>query len=55
VDAHQHDYRVRVVTDCVAGSTQRAHDNALEAVQYLQRDALVTAAEVEASFSRVPA
>ncbi|MFX7764121.1 isochorismatase family protein, partial [Acinetobacter baumannii] len=53
VDAHQHDYRVRVVTDAVAGSTQRAHDNALEAVQYLQRDALVTAADVEASFSRV--
>ena len=50
VDAHQHDYRVRVVTDCVAGSTQRAHDNALEAVQYLQRDALVTAADVTASF-----
>lgn len=46
VDAHQHDYRVRVITDCVAGSTQRAHDNALEAIEYLQRDALVTAEEV---------
>lgn len=46
VDAHQHDYRVRVITDCVAGSTQQAHDNALAAVRYLQRDALVTAEDV---------
>jgi nicotinamidase-related amidase len=46
VDAHQHDYRVRIITDCIAGSTQRAHDSALAAIQYLQRDALVTADEV---------
>lgn len=46
VDAHQHDYRVRVLTDCVAGSSRRAHDAALEAIAYLQRDALVTAADV---------
>ncbi len=46
VDAHQHDYRVRVITDCVAGSTQQAHDSALGAVRYLQRDALVTAEDV---------
>ncbi|MEV5072554.1 cysteine hydrolase [Microbacterium sp. LMI12-1-1.1] len=49
VDAHQHDYRVRVITDCVAGSTQQAHDNALDAVRYLQRDALVTADDVHGS------
>lgn len=46
VDAHQHDYRVRVLTDCVAGSSRRARDAALEAIAYLQRDALVTAADV---------
>jgi nicotinamidase-related amidase len=45
-DAHQHDYVVRVLTDCVAGSSQSAHDAALEAIAYLQRDALVTAADV---------
>lgn len=45
-DAHQHDYAVRVLTDCVAGSSERAHDAALEAIGYLQRDALVTAADV---------
>lgn len=47
-DAHQHDYVVRVLTDCVAGSSERANDAALEAIAYLQRDALVTAAEVHA-------
>jgi nicotinamidase-related amidase len=46
VDAHQHDYRFRVLTDCVGGSTQEAHDNALKAMHYLQRDALVTADDV---------
>jgi nicotinamidase-related amidase len=46
VDAHQHDYRVRVVTDCVGGSTQEAHDAALRAIHYLQRDALVGHADV---------
>jgi biuret amidohydrolase len=45
-DAHQHDYAVRVLTDCVAGSSERAHQAALEAIGYLQRDALVTAADV---------
>lgn len=45
VDAHQHDYRFRVLTDCVGGSSQEAHDSALKAMHYLQRDALVTAAE----------
>ncbi|WP_159500746.1 cysteine hydrolase family protein [Microbacterium sp. 18062] len=46
VDAHQHDYRVRVLTDCVGGSSLRAHDAALEAIRYLQRDALVTSGQV---------
>jgi biuret amidohydrolase len=45
-DAHQHDYAVRVLTDCVAGSSERAHEATLEAIRYLQRDALVTAADV---------
>jgi len=46
VDAHQHDYHVRVLTDCVGGSSPEAHDAALRAVAYMQRDALVTADEV---------
>jgi nicotinamidase-related amidase len=40
-DAHQHDYRCKVVTDCVGGSSPAAHDAALEAMRYLQRDCLV--------------
>jgi nicotinamidase-related amidase len=50
VDAHQHDYRVRVLTDVVGGSSKRAHDASLEAIAYLQRDALVTSDEVTAYF-----
>jgi nicotinamidase-related amidase len=41
VDAHQHDYFVRVVEDCVGGSSPEAHAAALRAIEYLQRDALV--------------
>jgi biuret amidohydrolase len=51
VDAHQHDYRVRVITDCVGGSSLPAHDAALAAIQYLQRDALVTSEEVAGYFA----
>lgn len=47
VDAHQHDYHIRVVTDAVAGSSQEAHQYALKAVQYLQRDALITTEDIE--------
>ena len=49
VDAHQHDYPIRVVTDAVAGSSEDAHRYALRAVQYLQRDALVTVEDVESA------
>ena len=47
VDAHQHDYHIKVVTDAVAGSSEEAHKYALKAIQYLQRDALVTVADIE--------
>jgi nicotinamidase-related amidase len=49
VDAHQHDYHVRVLSDCVGGSSDRAHQASLEAIEYLQRDALVTAEQVQTS------
>lgn len=42
VDAHQHDYYARVVVDCVGGSSLPAHDAALRAMTYLQRDAPCT-------------
>lgn len=49
VDAHQNDYHIHVVTDAVAGSSKEAHDGALRAIYYLQHDALITTADVEAT------
>lgn len=54
VDAHQHDYRVRVLTDCVGGSSSAAHDAALAAIHYLQRDALVTSDDVQTWLAGLP-
>lgn len=50
VDAHQHDYFCRVVTDIVAGSSQDAHDASLRAMEYLQTGACRTSAEVDEAF-----
>jgi nicotinamidase-related amidase len=55
VDAHQHNYRCRVVTDCVGGSSPQAHDAALTAMRYLQRDCLVASDEVLAAFAQARA
>ncbi len=52
VDGHQRDYFCRVVEDCVAGSSQRAHDGALEAMAYLQTGARRTLAEMKDAFRR---
>ena len=49
VDAHQHDYHFKVVTDAVGGSSREAHDYALKAMQYLQRDSWVTVADIESA------
>ncbi len=35
-----------MVTDVCSGSSQRAHDDALKMIHYLQRDSLVTSDEV---------
>ncbi len=51
-DAHQYDYRCLVVTDCVGGSSLAAHEAALEAMRYLQRDCLVSSSEVLDAFAR---
>jgi len=36
VDSHQSDYFCRVIEDCVAGSSEDAHEGALRAMEYLQ-------------------
>ena len=48
-DAHQRDYHVRVVEDCVGGSDVRAHTAALEAMEYLQTGARRSSDEVLAA------
>lgn len=48
-DAHQRDYVIRVMPDCVLGSSEPAHRASLNAIKYLQRDALVPSAEMIAA------
>lgn len=50
VDAHQHDYHVRVAQDVVGGSSQEAHDAALRAMEYLQTGALRDSSEILVAF-----
>jgi nicotinamidase-related amidase len=55
VDAHQHDYRCKVVADATGGSSVEAHEAALRAMRYLQRDCLVTTDEILAAWRPVEA
>lgn len=45
-DAHQSDYYCRVAKDCVAGSSQAAHDASLNAMEYLQAGAVLPSSEL---------
>jgi nicotinamidase-related amidase len=54
-DAHQRDYYVRVVADCVGGSSQYRHDAALDAMEYLQTGAVRTTDEILAAFEELRA
>lgn len=46
VDAHQRDFRTRVVEDCVIGSSTAAHEASLAAMEYLQHGARRTTEEL---------
>lgn len=46
VDAHQRDFRTRVVEDCVIGSSLAAHEASLKAMEYLQHGARCTTDEL---------
>jgi biuret amidohydrolase len=46
VDAHQRDYFITVATDVLTASSQQAHLDALDAIAYLQRNALSTSTEI---------
>jgi len=52
VDGHQHDYFCRVVEDCVAGSSEAAHEASLSAMEYLQIRACRTSDEVFEAFNQ---
>jgi len=52
VDGHQHDYFCRVVEDCVAGSSEAAHEASLSAMEYLQNGARRTSEEVLDAFDQ---
>jgi len=52
-DAHQRDYYVRVVTDCVGGSSTYRHDAALDAMEYLQTGAMRTSEEIIGAFDQL--
>jgi nicotinamidase-related amidase len=54
-DAHQRDYHVRVVEDCVGGSTPVRHDAALDAMEYLQAGARRSTAELLTALDRLAA
>jgi nicotinamidase-related amidase len=51
-DAHQRDFYVRVVSDCVGGSSQYRHDAALDAMEYLQTGAVRTTDEMLTAFDQ---
>jgi nicotinamidase-related amidase len=52
-DAHQRDFYVRVVTDCVGGSSLTRHTASLDAMEYLQAGSNRTSAEVIAAFEEL--
>jgi nicotinamidase-related amidase len=52
-DAHQRDYYVRVVEDCVGGSSEYRHEAALDAMDYLQDGARRTTDEIIAAFGEL--
>lgn len=52
VDAHQRDYRIKVIEDCCGGSSKEAHDYAFSAMKYLQKDAPVDLNEIIADIGK---
>jgi nicotinamidase-related amidase len=54
-DAHQRDFYVRVVEDCVGGSSQVRHDASLDAMEYLQSGARRSTQEILDAFAALAA
>ena len=54
-DAHQRDFYVRVVGDCVGGSTVARHAASLDAMEYLQAGAVRSTEDILAAFVELAA
>jgi len=54
-DAHQRDFYVRVVEDCVGGSSKARHDASLDAMEYLQAGARRSTREILDAFAALSA
>jgi nicotinamidase-related amidase len=54
-DAHQRDYYVRVVADCVGGSSTARHEASLDAMEYLQAGACRSTEDIIAAFGELAA
>jgi nicotinamidase-related amidase len=54
-DAHQRDYYVRVVGDCVGGSSVARHTASLDAMEYLQAGAVRSTDEIISAFAELAA
>ncbi len=52
-DAHQRDFYVRVVSDCVGGSSLARHNASLDAMEYLQTGAVCTSNEIIGALAEV--
>jgi nicotinamidase-related amidase len=52
-DAHQRDFFVRVVSDCVGGSSIARHLASLDAMEYLQAGAVRTSEEILSAFADI--
>jgi nicotinamidase-related amidase len=50
VDAHQHDYRIRVISDATPASSEQAREASLRAIEYLQTGAVVPSETILAAF-----
>lgn len=55
VDGHQHDYYCRVVGDCVGGTSIAAHEASLNAMEYLQEGAVLSADQIVATLAEARA
>lgn len=50
MDAHQLDYKVKIVEDCVAGTSKAAHEAALAAVERLQKGSVIRSSDTLKDF-----